>query len=179
MNIFATRNIFHFNLNFINWRYYLFTFLFVGGNLFFPWLVHNFPLGGPRFLPIYFFVLIGAYKFGWRVGVLTAIMSPVVNHFLAGMPATPMIPIILVKGIAMAVIASYIASKTTKLSLQNILYVVLGYQLVGIVCEWFYTSSIATALQDFAIGYPGLLIQLFGGFLVLSLLKDYGKEVVG
>jgi len=177
MYIFKSKNIYQLNLEFMNWRYYVFTLLFIGGNLFFPWLAHSFPLGGPKFLPIYFFVLIGAYKFGWRVGIITAIMSPLANHFLTGMPPLPMLPTILVKGITMAVLASYISYKTKKLSFQNLAIIIIGYQTVGMIFEWIYTSSLSKAVQDFIIGYPGLLIQLFVGFLLLWLLKDYGKTV--
>ena len=46
--------------------------LFVLGNVLFPQLCHLFNLGGPTWLPIYFFTLIGAYKYGWQVGLLTA-----------------------------------------------------------------------------------------------------------
>ena len=51
-------------------------FLFVAGNVLLPQLCHLFPLGGVRWLPIYFFTLVGAYKYGWRVGLLTAVASP-------------------------------------------------------------------------------------------------------
>ena len=54
-------------------------FLFVAGNVLLPQLCHLFPLGGVRWLPIYFFTLVGAYKYGWRVGLLTAVLSPAVN----------------------------------------------------------------------------------------------------
>jgi len=178
MYLFKSKNIYQLNLEFMNWRCYVFTLLFVGGNLFFPWLVHRFPLGGPTFLPIYFFVLIGAYKFGWRVGISTAILSPLANHFLTGMPPLPMLAPILVKGTAMAVLASYISYKTKKLSFQNLAVIIIGYQAIGLVFEWFYTLSLTKAVQDFIIGYPGLLIQLFGGFLLLWLVRNYGKSVV-
>jgi len=175
MYILKSRNIFQLNLEFMNWRYYAFTLLFISGNLFFPWVVHKFPLGGPRFLPIYFFVLIGAYKFGWRVGIITAILSPFTNYFLTGMPHLQMLPTILTKGIAMAAFASYISYKTKKLSFQNLAIIIIGYQAVGIIFEWIYTLSLSKAIQDFIIGYPGLLTQLFGGFLLIWLLKDYGN----
>lgn len=44
-------------------------FLFVAGNVLLPQLCHLFPLGGVRWLPIYFFTLVGAYKYGRRVAL--------------------------------------------------------------------------------------------------------------
>jgi LytS/YehU family sensor histidine kinase len=176
MNVLKSENIFQFNLNFENWKFYLFTLLFVGGNLFFPWLVHSVPMGGPKFLPIYFFVLIGAYKFGLKVGLSTAILSPLANHFLTGMPATSMLPTIFVKGILMALFAYFIAMKTKKISIIHVGIVVIAYQLIGMIFEAVYTMSFTKAFQDIVIGYPGLLIQVFGGFLLLSLLRNYGNK---
>ena len=66
---------------------YLAAALFVAGNIVLPQICHLVPQGGLRWLPIYFFTLVGAYKYGWRVGLLTALLSPVVNSALFGMPA--------------------------------------------------------------------------------------------
>ena len=41
---------------------YLAAALFVAGNILLPQLCHLVPQGGIRWLPIYFFTLVGAYK---------------------------------------------------------------------------------------------------------------------
>lgn len=71
---------------------YLFAALFIAGNILLPQLCHLAPLGGVRWLPIYFFTLVGAYKYGWRVGLLTALLSPLINSALFGMPAAAALP---------------------------------------------------------------------------------------
>ena len=48
---------------------------FIAGNILLPQLVHLIPQGGIIWLPIYFFTLVGAYKYGWRTGLLTALAS--------------------------------------------------------------------------------------------------------
>ena len=45
---------------------YLAAALFVAGNIVLPQICHLVPQGGLRWLPIYFFTLVGAYKYGWR-----------------------------------------------------------------------------------------------------------------
>ena len=45
-------------------RSLLFAALFIIGNIVLPQLCHLMPHGGLIFLPIYFFTLIGAYKYG-------------------------------------------------------------------------------------------------------------------
>ncbi len=54
--------------------------LFVAGNIVLPQLCHLVPQEGLILLPIYFFTLIGAYKYGWQVGLLTAVL------FASGQP---------------------------------------------------------------------------------------------
>ena len=54
--------------------------LFVIGNIALPQLCHLVPSGGPMLLPIYFFTLVAAYKYGWKVGLLTAVASPQVSQ---------------------------------------------------------------------------------------------------
>ena len=63
-------------------RTYLFAFLFIAGNIVLPQLCHMIPQGGLILLPIYFFTLVAAYKFGLRVGLLTALLSPLVNSLV-------------------------------------------------------------------------------------------------
>lgn len=65
---------------------YLAAALFVAGNIVLPQICHLVPQGGLRWLPIYFFTLVGAYKYGWRVGLLTAVLSPAVNSRCSACP---------------------------------------------------------------------------------------------
>jgi hypothetical protein len=51
--------------------------------------------------------------------------------------------------------------------------VVLAYQIAGSLVEWGITQSFAKAMQDLTIGIPGMLIQVFGGWILLKKLADY------
>lgn len=151
-------------------RTYIFALLFIAGNIVLPQLCHLFPQGGLIMLPIYFFTLIAAYKFGFRVGLLTAILSPLVNSALFGMPPAAALPIIMIKGILLAGAAAWMASKSKGASLLALIGVVLAYQLFGGLIEWAMTGSLASALQDWKLGWPGMLLQAMGGWLVLNYL---------
>ena len=85
----------HRKYNFASYRTYLAAGIFILGNIAVPQLCHLIPNGGLMFLPIYFFTLIGAYKCGWKVGILTAVLSPLVNCALFGMPPVASLPAIL------------------------------------------------------------------------------------
>lgn len=143
---------------------------FTAGNIILPQLCHLIPQGGLIWLPIYFFTLVGAYKYGWQVGLFTAIASPLINNLLFGMPGHAMVPIILIKSILMAVTAGFVAHRTRQVSIINLLAVVLVYQLLGGLCEWGMTGSLAAALQDVRLGLPGIILQVVGGFMVIRYL---------
>ena len=148
---------------------YLFVLLFVAGNIILPQLCHLIPDGGKMFLPIYFFTLVASYKYGVKVGLMTAVLSPIINSSLFGMPAFALLPAILTKSVVLALAASFVANKTHKISIVNLLIVVLTYQFVGTLAEWAMTSSFYVAIQDFRLGIPGMLLQLFGTYFLLKL----------
>ena len=144
--------------------------LFVVGNVALPQLFHLVPQGGPTWLPIYFFTLVGAYKYGWRVGLLTALASPVVNSLLFGMPAAAALPAIVLKSVLLALAAGYAARRFRKITLPLLLAVVLTYQILGTLGEWGMTGNFYDAVQDFRIGIPGMLLQIAGGYAVIRYL---------
>lgn len=149
-------------------RTYLFALLFIAGNIVLPQLCHLFPQGGLILLPIYFFTLIAAYKYGLRVGLLTALLSPLVNSLFFGMPPTAALPIIIIKGVLLACAAAWMANRSKGASLLALIGVVLCYQLVGGLFEWALTGSLASALQDWKLGYPGMILQAVGGWLLIN-----------
>ncbi len=157
-----------YSLEYNNAKTYLAALLFVLGNLAMPQLFHLIPRGGMIWLPIYFFTLVGAYKYGWRVGILTAVLSPLANSVLFGMPAIAVLPAILLKSTLLAVAAGYAASHFKKASVGLLFAVVLSYQIVGTLGEWAMTGDFWLAVQDFRIGIPGMLLQIFGGWLFIN-----------
>lgn len=149
-------------------RTYLAVFLFVLGNIVLPQLFHLIPRGGVTWLPIYFFTLVGAYKYGWKVGLITALLSPLVNSWLFGMPPAASLPAILLKSGLLALAAGFTAHRYRKVSVLLLLAVVLSYQAVGTLGEWAMKGDFWLAAQDFRIGIPGMLLQVFGGWLFIN-----------
>ena len=91
------------------------------------------------------------------------------------MPPINILPIILVKSCLLALFASFYATKFKSISILNLFLVVISYQFVGSIFEWMYTKNIYMALQDIKLGLPGLIIQIFVGYVLLTKLSDYGK----
>lgn len=113
-----------YSLSYKEVRTYILALLFVIGNIVLPQICHLIPNGGITLLPIYFFTLIGAYKYGWKVGILTAILSPVVNHLLFGMPAIGLLLPILIKSTLLAFAAGFAANNFKRISVPILLWVV-------------------------------------------------------
>lgn len=149
---------------------YLVASLFVIGNIVLPQLFHLVPQGGVMWLPIYFFTLVGAYKYGWQVGLLTALLSPVVNSLLFAMPYASALPAILLKSTLLALLAGYAARRYQRVSPLLVLGVVLGYQVLGTLGEWAMKGDFYLAAQDFRLGLPGMALQVVGGYLVVKHL---------
>lgn len=156
-----------YSLSFAQYKTYLFAALFVLGNIVLPQLCHLVPFGGQMLLPIYFFTLIAAYKYGLKVGLLTAVLSPLVNSLLFGMPTLAVLPILLIKSTLLATFAALAANYFKKISLIGIALAVVAYQVIGLGFEWAIVKDFFVAAQDFRLGLPGMLLQVAGGYAVL------------
>lgn len=151
-------------------RTYLWAALFVVCNLVLPQVFHLIPQGGFIFAPLSLVILAGAYKFGWRVGLIAALASPLVNHLLTGMPAWGILPVMTFKLAALALVAGFTAQYFKKVSVTLLVGVVLASLLVGGLGELALTGGIASTVQDVTIGWPGLLLQVVGAYLVCKYL---------
>ena len=164
-----------YTLPFNNIKTYVAAALFITGNIALPQLFHLVPQGGIIWLPIYFFTLIGAYKYGWRVGIITALASPLANTLLFGMPAMAALPAIMLKSVILATLAGFTAQRFQKVSLVLLIAVVLGYQVLGTIGEWILNGDFMLACQDFRLGIPGMLLQIAGGRLIINAKSDIKK----
>lgn len=140
-----TKTVKLYSLDYSNAKTYLIAALFIAGNMALPQLFHLIPQGGITWLPIYFFTLIGAYKFGWKVGLLTAVLS-----------------------VLLAVAAGWAVHRFNRISLPILLAVVLFYQVIGTLGEWVMAGSFFQAVQDFRIGLPGMAMQVAGGYALIK-----------
>ena len=156
-----------YNLPFRAVETYLWATAFTVCNIALPQLFHLIPQGGIIFAPLSFVILVGAYKLGWRTGLLAALASPLVNHLLFGQPAGDVLPIMALKLSLLALLAGFAAQRFGKVSLSVVLSIVLLTQFLGGLGEWLLTGGIAQTIADFSIGWPGLLLQIVGTCLVL------------
>lgn len=168
MNMETSARLYSFNYNEL--RTYLWSMLFVACNILLPQVFHLVPQGGIVFAPLSLVILAGSYKLGWKTGLLAALASPLVNHLLTGMPAWGMLPLMTLKLAALALLAGLAAQHFKRVSLPLIVGVVLVAELLGALAELLLTGGIASTVQDFSVGYPGLLLQVAGTWIVCKYL---------
>lgn len=150
---------------------YLWATVFVACNLVLPQVFHLIPQGGVIFSPLSLVILAGAYKFGWKTGLLAALASPLVNHAITGMPALEVLPVMTLKLAVLALVAGLAAQRFKTVSLPLLIGVILVSKAIGCLGEFILTGGMAATIADFTIGWPGLLLQVFGAWLILKYVK--------
>jgi hypothetical protein len=158
-------------LNYGEVKTYVWTAVFVVCNLVLPQLFHLIPQGGVIFSPLSLVILAGAYKFGWKTGLLAALLSPLVNHSLTGMPAWEVLPVMTLKLAVLAVVAGLVAQQFKAVSVLLLIGVVLASKAIGGLGELLLTGDIDATTADFIVGWPGLLLQVVGTWLILKYIR--------
>lgn len=154
-------------------RLYLATAALVLGNVLLPYAVHRIPDGGRILLPIFFFTLIAGWRFGAVAGLLTGLLSPLVNHALTGLPPGPALPSLLVQSALLGALAAAVAARSRKLSLPLLALVVLLHQAL-ILSPLLLRAGLPPTLAALQQRVPGLLLQVLGGF---ALLRFMGRHL--
>ena len=160
-----------YTLNYDEVKTYLWATIFVACNLVLPQVFHLIPQGGIIFSPLSLVILAGAYKFGWKTGLLAAVLSPLVNHLITGMPAMAVMPVMTLKLVVLALVAGLAAQHFKTVSLPLLIGVVLVSKAIGCLGELALTGGIAATIADFTIGWPGLILQIVGAWLILKYLR--------
>lgn len=142
----------------------------VAGNILLPLVCHLVPHGGQMFLPIFFFTLVGAYKYGVVVGMATAVLSPILNALLTGMPTMAMLPPMLVQSVLLAVAASLAGRRVGHASLAALVAVVVPVQLTGLLIERLMMGATAPFAHTLLLVAPGMALQVLGGYIILRRL---------
>lgn len=143
-------------------RTYTWSALFIAANIALPHLFHLIPGGGVMFLPIYFFTLIGAMRYGWQFGLLTAVMTPIVGCMIFGAPRAEMLPDMLAKGAALSLVGAYVAQRWGVKFVTCLGAVLAAFAFVGLA-EWPFTGAVY-AFQDFVTGLPGMAMMTLGAW---------------
>lgn len=159
-----------YTLNYYEVKTYLWATVFVACNIVLPQVFHLVPQGGIVFAPLSLVILTGAYKLGWKTGLLAAVASPLVNNLVFGLPAWGVLQVMMLKLVVLALVAGLTAQRFRTVSLPLLVGVVLASEVIGGLGELLLTGAITVTVQDFTVGWPGLLLQTVGGYLLIKYL---------
>lgn len=171
-------------------RSYVFTLMFVSLATATPWVLHQFHLAGPIFLPMHFFVLVAGLLFGWRAGLIVGLSTPIISFAISGMPAVVLLPQIIAEisvyglfagilrekfnlRVLWSLVGAMIGGRLTLLSAISITYLIEGAAYAplsvyaGIVGG---ANPLAVFWSTVALSWPGIAIQLISIPLVIKLL---------
>lgn len=155
-------------LNYNEVKTYLWAAVFVVCNMLLPQVFHLIPQGGIIFAPLSLVILAGAYKLGWKTGLLAAVASPLVNNLAFGLPAWGVLQVMVLKLVVLALVAGFTAQHFHRTSLALLVGVVLVSELLGCLGELALTGAANATMADFIVGWPGLLLQVIGTYLVVK-----------
>ena len=60
-----------------------------------------------------------------------------------------------------------------RFSFLSVVLAVVAYQVVGMTFEFFSDFNLLHALQDVRLGWPGILIQIVGGYFLLKAIDKW------
>jgi hypothetical protein len=151
-------------------RLYVVTAVLVMGNLILPMVVHGWPGGGKSLLPILFFTLVGGWRFGLSAALLTACLSPLINHLLTGMPEASVLPRLILESMLLGILAAFVGRRSRG-TLSGLGMIVALHQSL-VLLPVILASGALAGLHALQMRFPGILLQIVGGFLVLRLLAS-------
>jgi uncharacterized membrane protein len=187
---FSKPQLFLMALKYNNIRSYILTVAFVMLAISMPWVFHQFYLAGPTFLPMHIFVLIAGLLFGWRAGLVVGLLTPLVSHFISGMPVLNVLPQIVIELSAYGFIAGILREKYNLRTIWSLLGAVVGGRialLLAILVIYFIAgesySPLGLEANPFASfwsvvkqGWPGILTQLISIPIIVWLVEKLAAE---
>jgi hypothetical protein len=149
-------------LSFRHLRLYSYSSIFVLANVSIPLLFHQEPGIARMLLPIYFFSLVGALRYGWKCGVLTALLSPLVSFGISGMPLMAILPFVMFKSVILAGVAGMLSGRYGgRFIYMASLAAVFITQTTGSLLIFGITGNPVMAMADMQVGWVGLGLQMF------------------
>ena len=114
-------------LKYADIRSYIFASAFVLLAVATPWVFHQFYLAGPTFLPMHIFVFVAGLLFGWRVGLMVGLLTPLASYAVSGMPLLPVLPQIVVELSVYGLVAGILREKLN----LRVVWSLLGAMIAG------------------------------------------------
>ena len=148
----------------------------VGATILTPIVAHLFAWPVLVVLPMFWGVMLSGVVFGWKVGLITGAISPILNHVLTGMPAPPMVPLMTVELALYGAVPSLIAAAGSRRNLALGMLVAALAGRTALLGGFLLTFGSMEGLLPFVLssvvpGIPMTVVQMFmvpilGGLII-------------
>ena len=139
-----------------------------------PWVFHQFHLAGATYLPMHIFIMVAALAFGWQLGLIAGLLSPLTSYVISGMPLLNILPQVTIELAAYGLLAGVLHQKFNLRIIWSLLGSMLGGRLVlllTIMVTYFIsgetysplgleTTPFLSVWHTIKQGLPGILLQL-------------------
>ena len=152
-------------------KLYIFSSVFTISAVFLPWLLHQFNLAGPKFLPMHFFVIIAGFLFGWRMGLFVGFLSPLISYNITHMPQVIILPEVILELTVYGFVAGILREKNFNIWITLFATMFLGRlaRLLFVLTFGLQTNPLAY----FQMSWSGIALQLALIPLIIFLLQKF------
>jgi len=158
-------------LSFSDAKLYIFSFVFTLSAVFFPWLLHQFNLAGSQFLPMHFFIMIAGFLFGWRTGLITGVLSPLMSFSLTHMPSVVILPEVILELAVYGFAIGLLREKKLNIWISLISAMALGRLARALFVFSFGLKT--NPLEYFQMSWPGVVLQIALVPLIIIFLQKF------
>lgn len=144
--------------------------LLIGISLVSPIAVHYFGLKGTEFLPIFFALSLASYILNPLSLITLAIISPLINSIITGMPQVPILYFLIFEGFTFSVLISLLKNKFSFCILAPLSFIIA--RLSSILLVFLLNSNIEVWFSGFIKGYKGIIVNSLFAILIYLIFKD-------
>ena len=144
--------------------------LLIGISLGSPIVVHYFGLKGTEFLPIFFALSLASYILNPLSLITLAIISPLINSIITGMPQVPILYFLIFEGFIFSVLISILKNKFSFCILAPLSFIIA--RLSSILLVFLLKSNIEDWFNGFLKGYKGIIVNSLFAILIYLIFKD-------
>lgn len=144
--------------------------LLIGISLGSPIVVHYFGLKGTEFLPIFFALSLASYILNPLSLIALAIISPLINSIITGMPQVPILYFLIFEGFIFSVLISLLKNKFSFCILVPLSFIIA--RLSSILLVFLLKSNIEIWFNGFIKGYKGIIVNSLFAVLIYLIFKD-------
>jgi len=145
-----------------------------------PMIAHYFGgvVAGQMFLPMHFFVLVGALLLGWPAGLAIGVLTPLISYSLTGMPPVMVLPFIVIEVAAYGFLAGIFQQKFKNIWLSLIGALILGRAILfaGLILLPTKLPVLPYVLGAIKDGWRGIALQVLLVPFIVKAISVFLKE---